>query len=158
MAVGTLRNLRLSTRLHTQLRQTQQRSLRPESGSVLLVNTVERCCCWLPRDGITVVDGLTWTSGVARASVPLPLRDQLPLGGGVSGPGPFSFRVLCIADATACGDPGPSSLCRPCGKNTIGQITACPNRTRRPSSYQLRTTVNPQPPAFPPQLSSITWD
>lgn len=41
-------------------------------------------------------------------------------GGAVSEPAPPASRVLRIANATAYGDPGPWSLCRPCGRITHG--------------------------------------
>jgi hypothetical protein len=68
--------------------------------------------------------------------------------GAVCGSAPSASRVLRIADATACGGPGPWSLYQPCGRINHGQATACPT-TRRPSSPRTRTTVNHNPHTFP---------
>lgn len=50
-------------------------------------------------------------------------------GGAVYGPAPPASRVLRIADATACGGPGPWSLYRPCGRITHGAGHRLPHHT-----------------------------
>jgi hypothetical protein len=76
--------------------------------------------------------------------------------GAVCGSAPSASRVLRIADATACGGPGPWSLCRPCARITTGQATACPHAP--PELTPNPDDRGPQPPTFSSPLSSISWD
>ena len=77
--------------------------------------------------------------------------------GAVCGSAPSASRVLRIADATACGGPGPWSLYRPCGRiNKAGHRLPHPMRARAHPDPAVRGPHDSL--RFLTPTSSITWD